>query len=341
MFLALEIDGAGAHPAAWRRARPAPDQLLSPQRLRAVAQVAERAGFTAVTIDDDLLPPGRHPDPVGRIGAVERAAFVAEATSVLSVVPVVSTTHTEPFHVSTQIASIDHISAGRAGWIVGTSADPDSARAWGRPPADPVREAADSVRVVGDLWDSWEDGAVIRDVRTSRYLDRERIHYVDFAGATYSVKGPAIVPRPPQGRPVVFAPDGLLPPGLADVALVPVPGRGTAVRTVADIEVALDSPDEAAAARIKALGPWPDGARLRYIGDPAGFVRLIQDIAGVVDGVRIHPLVLDEELATLSAYVIPALVIAGTFSRPLPATTLRSRLGLSRPESRFARGAAR
>jgi hypothetical protein len=335
MHLALEIDGDGAHPAAWRRAHHAPDQLLTPQRLRTVAQIAERAGFTAVTIEDDLRPPGGHPDPVGRIGAVERAAFVAEATSVLSVVPTISTTHTEPFHVSSQLASIDHIAGGRTGWIVSTSPDPESARAWGHRPTDPIREAADSVRVVRDLWDSWEDDAVIRDVATSRYLDRDRLHYIDFVGSTYSVKGPAIVPRSPQGQPVVFAPEGLLPPELVDVALVPTPRAGTA-RTFAEIEVALDTPNETAAARIETLGLWPDTGRLRYIGDPAGFVALLQEVASTVDGVRIHPLVLDEEITILSQQIIPALLVTGTVSRPLPATSLRAALGLPRPASRFA-----
>lgn len=342
MFLALEIDGDGAHPAAWRRAEHTPDQLLTPQRLRAVAQIAERAGFTAVTIDDDLRPPSGHPNPVGRIGAVERAAFVAEATNVLSVIPTISTTHTEPFHISSQLASIDHISAGRAGWIVSTSPEPESARIWGHSQTDPVLEAADSVRVVRDLWDSWEDDAVIRDIASSRYLDRDRVHYIDFVGPNYSVKGPAIVPRPPQGQPVVFAPDALLSSDLIDVALVGTPGTAAAAaRTLVDVDVALDTAGETAAARIETLGLWPDSGRMRYIGDPTGFVHLLRDLASTVDGVRIHPLVLDEELTVLSRFVIPQLLIAGTVSRPQPGASLRAALGFSRPASRFAEGASR
>src|SRR6478752_6309827 len=172
--LTLEIDGAGSHPAAWRRAAHPPHESLRPRRIRALAQAAERAGFTLVTISDDLLPPDGGAHPQGRIGAVERAAFITASTSVLSVAPVISTTYAEPFHVSSQLASIDHISAGRTGWLVGTSRDPRAARAWACPPVQgPValtREAVDSVRVVRALWDSWEDDAVIRDVASSRYL---------------------------------------------------------------------------------------------------------------------------------------------------------------------------
>jgi alkanesulfonate monooxygenase SsuD/methylene tetrahydromethanopterin reductase-like flavin-dependent oxidoreductase (luciferase family) len=206
--LAVEIDGDGAHPAAWRRAAHSPDQLLTPRRVAGVAAVAENAGFTLVPLDDGALSPGAAPDPVGRIGAVERAASIAASTSTVGVASVVSVTYAEPFHVSSQLASLDHISAGRAGWVVAEDERPEAARAWGRPPvADAearARESRDGIEAARALWDSWEDDAVIRCVATSRYLDRDRLHYIDFTGETYAVKGPAIVPRPPQGQLVVL-----------------------------------------------------------------------------------------------------------------------------------------
>jgi hypothetical protein len=336
LHLAIEIDGDGAHPAAWRRAAHAPDKLLTPQRVRTVATIAENAGFTLATVDDDLLPPGDRPNPVGRLGAVERAAFVAAATTTLGIVPTVSTTYSEPFHVSSQLASIDHISVGRAGWLVSESTAPATARAWGRPLVeDGHREARDSSRVVRDLWDSWEDDAVVRDVATSRYLDRDRLHYLDFVGETFSVKGPAIVPRPPQGQLVVFAPEGLLPPDLVDVTLTTGTTRAATPLTFTEIEVALDTPRTTAAERIADLGPWPERGRLRYAGPAAGFVELLTDLAGAVDGVRLHPLVLDEDLAVLSRIVVPALLRARVAERPVPGASLRTTLGLARPASRF------
>ena len=66
-------------------------------------------------------------------------------------------------------------------------------------------EAADAVEVVRRLWDSWEDDAIIRDAATGRYIDRNKLHYIDFRGKYFSVKGPSITPRPPQGQPVVAA----------------------------------------------------------------------------------------------------------------------------------------
>ncbi|MEV4941392.1 LLM class flavin-dependent oxidoreductase [Streptomyces zaomyceticus] len=355
--LAVEIDGDGAHPAAWRRAAHSPGELLTPRRQARVAAVAESAGFTLVTLDDSILPPGSGADPVGRIGAVERAAFVAASTSVLGVAPVVATTYAEPFHVSSQLASLDHVSAGRAAWVVGVEDDPAAARAWGRPPVEGsaarAREARDGLRVVRDLWDSWEDDAVIRSVATSRYLDRSRLHTVDFTGETYSVRGPSIVPRPPQGRPVVLAPAGLVPAEPVDVALVggttpaetgeaaaaATSGEAASPLAFAEIEVALDTPGGTARERIADLeryAPWtarPD--RLRYTGSAAGLVSLLTELHGRVDGVRLRPLVLDEDLAVLSRLVLPELFVRRIAARPLPGTTLRTALGLARPLSRF------
>jgi hypothetical protein len=337
LHLAVELDGEGAHPAAWRRARHAPADLLTGRRVGQLARHAENAGFTIATLDDGLLPPAG--GPPGRIGAVERAAFAAPLTSTIGLVPVLATTYNEPFHVSSQLASLDWASLGRAGWIVG--AEPAAARAWGRPPVEGEaavrREARDAVVVGRALWDSWEDDAAIRDVDTGRYLDRDKLHYIDFTGEAYTVKGPAIVPRPPQGQLVVFAPDGLVPAELLDVALVEEPARvDGAPLAFAEVEVALDTADAGAAERVDALDGWADTGRRRHVGSAAGLVALLTELAGAVDGVRLRPLVLDEDLPVLSARVLPALFERGLATRPVPGSSLRTTLGLPRPANRYA-----
>ena len=54
-----------------------------------------------------------------------------------------------------------------------------------------------------ELWDSWEDDAVIGDKAAGRYADPARIHPVDHAGEYFRVRGPLNVPRSPQGRPLL------------------------------------------------------------------------------------------------------------------------------------------
>jgi len=63
--------------------------------------------------------------------------------------------------------------------------------------------AAEFYDVVTGLWDSWEDGGLLRDKATGVYMDRERVHALDHAGAHFRVRGPLNVTRSAQGWPVV------------------------------------------------------------------------------------------------------------------------------------------
>ena len=213
MHLAVALDGAGWHPAAWREPRARPDELFTGRYWTDVIAEAERGLLDFVTIEDGFCRPVlRGPTEVtGRLDAVLIAARVAPLTRHIGLIPTVITTHTEPFHLSKAIATLDYASKGRAGVRVRVSASARRGRAH-RPPGTPARrpmicwrEAADYVEVIRRLWDSWDDDAVIRDAATGRFIDRDRLHYIDFSGAQFSVKGPSITPRPPQGQPVVSA----------------------------------------------------------------------------------------------------------------------------------------
>ena len=108
-------------------------------------------------------------------------------------------------------------------------------------------EAADYVEVIRRLWDSWDDDAEIRDAATGRFIDRDRLHYIDFAGDYFSVKGPSITPRPPQGQPIVSAlghatvPYQLIATS-ADVGFVTPADADHARRIVAEIRAARVAP---------------------------------------------------------------------------------------------------
>ncbi|MFG1793743.1 LLM class flavin-dependent oxidoreductase [Nocardia sp. NPDC049149] len=341
--LGIELDGEGFHPEAWRRAAHAPDRLLTGDTLRTRVAAAENAGFTLVTFADSILPPEQ---VAGRIDAVTRASFVAATTSTIGLVPTVATTYAEPFHTSSQIATLDYTSRGRAGWIAERIDDPRAAAAWGREPVtgavELTREQRDSLEVARRLWDSWEDDAVIRDYPNGRFLDRNKLHYIDFRGESFSVKGPAIVPRPPQGQPVVFGVDGGV-----DVRLVAADSVAAAIeqaeraRSVgaplafAEIDVTLDTPGATAAERLGAA-PSNSPARLAFSGSAAALVDLLTHLSAHLDGVRLHPAVIDEDLPVLAREVLPALLRSGVAHRPVPGSTLRANLGLARPANRYA-----
>ncbi|MFE7121009.1 LLM class flavin-dependent oxidoreductase, partial [Streptomyces sp. NPDC057654] len=136
------------------------------------ARLAERGRLDFVTLGDSFARRG--PD------ALAVLARVAPATERVGLVPTVTTTHTEPFHVSSAVATLDWVSRGRAGWTVDVSTTAAEARLFGRRPAAPARalwrEAAEVADVAGRLWDSWEDDAEIRDIATGRFIDRDKLH---------------------------------------------------------------------------------------------------------------------------------------------------------------------
>ncbi|WP_020016638.1 LLM class flavin-dependent oxidoreductase [Promicromonospora sukumoe] len=366
--MGLDADGAGAHPAAAAVTGLAGPDLVSGARLARTVRQAENAGLTFVSFTDALLPAVPGSPASARLESVTRAAFVSRTTSAIGLVPQVPTTYPEPFHVAAQLASLDIAAGGRAGWIAAVTRDAATADAYGRPVVgDLAREARDVVRVVRDLWDSWEDDAVIRDVTTGRYIDRDRVHHVDFEGESFSVKGPLITPRPPQGQLVVLAADGDVPPlldgaePLVDVTLVGGAGVGAASgnaeaarerspRAGVDIEVVLDAGGRTGADRLAVLdGSTPAGVRspwdtraLRHVGSAAGLVALLTELATPgpdsrrpVDGVRLLPAVLDVDLPVLARDVLPALRAARLVAAPRPGATLRESLGLPRPANRY------
>ena len=216
IHLAVALEGAGWHPAAWRETDARPADLLTAGYWTDLISVAERGLLDFVTIEDgftlqsdDPAQPDQRTDRVrGRLDAILIAARVAPRTNHIGLVPTATVTHTEPFHVSKAIATLDYVSTGRAGVRVQVSGRPDAAAHVGRRDVAGLAhldEAADYVEVLRRLWDSWEDDAEIRDVTTGRFVDRNRLHYVDFKGEWFSVKGPSITPRPPQGQPIVAA----------------------------------------------------------------------------------------------------------------------------------------
>lgn len=381
------LDGAGDAPGAWRLPS-APDLTGFDGRAALdAARLAEQAGLVFGTLDDALALPADGPGRLrGRLDALATACWLAPQTARLGLLPTVTTTHTEPFHLSTATATLDLVSEGRAGLLVDVSTDAASAAAIGRrgpAPAEVVwAQAEDVVDVVARLWDSWEDSAVIRDLASGRYVDRERLHHVDApvraadpgpAGLTgaFTVKGPSIVPRTPQGRPVVAVrlPVGT-PAGSARLRtaalradLVLLTGadledtrdaaalvraaageHGRDVRVLASLRVVLGDDHAGARARAVELARLGDDGAPAHIGTPAALAGRLDRTSsaggGWLDGVELRPAVLTDDLARVAAELAPLLHARGLLRPSSPGATLRDRLGLARPASRYARTTA-
>ncbi|WP_414169647.1 LLM class flavin-dependent oxidoreductase [Streptoverticillium reticulum] len=308
------------------------------------ARLAERGRLDFVTLGDAFGP--RTPRE-SRIDALAVLARVAPATERIGLVPTVTTTHTEPFHVSSAVSTLDWVSRGRAGWTVDVSAGETAARLFGRRPAAPDdvlwREADAVADVVARLWDSWEDDAEIRDRATGRFVDRDKLHYVDFESPGFRVRGPSIVPRPPQGRPVV-AVDATAGPSRdtaarhADVALVRTertgdPGQLAAVRDELHRRARAHGRDPR---RLRVLASVPvalhAAADAVALADLAG--RWYED--GVVDGLHLRPEEPGRDLPLLVDGTVAVLQHRGLLRRFYAGGTLREHLGLPRPANRYA-----
>ncbi|CAL9653568.1 Nitrilotriacetate monooxygenase component A [Streptomyces sp. enrichment culture] len=390
LHLAVALDGTGWHPASWREPGARPRDLFTAAYWADLVAEAEHGLLDFVTFEDGLGPQSSHlfdPDERtdqvrGRLDAVLVASRVAPLTRHIGLVPTVVATHTEPFHVSKAIATLDYVSGGRAGLRVQITARPNEAAHFGRrtvarieaydsPDAlatvtDLFDEAADHVEVVRRLWDSWEDDAEIRDAATGRFIDRDKLHYIDFTGRHFSVRGPSITPRPPQGQPIVSAlAHDTVPYRLVaratDVGYV-TPHDGDEARAVVDriraeqaaagraseplhvfgdLVVFLDGHPDAARARRERLdalagGPFTSDAPV-FTGTPSQLADLLQHLADSgLSGFRLRPGAVAHDLPAITRGLVPELQRRGVFRRAYEAGTLRGLLGLARPANRYA-----
>lgn len=328
---------------------------------------ADEAGLDFATFEDLWArrgSPGQSP-----LDATLLLARIGPATRRIGLLPAVVVSTTEPFHVSTAIATLDYVTRGRAGLVpvVPAQADVDAAVAHAGPDSYGLplsrdglyQDAAGAVDGVRRLWDSWEDGAIIRDVATGRFVDRDKLHYVDVKTPTLSIRGPSIVPRPPQGQPpvaVTWREDGDLAWAArhADILFVPEPADSAAwaaqrqaldgaqqqagrhlapLRYIVDVPVSFDDAADAAAPRAgREDAPHTAQALARRIlaWRDAGFA-----------GVRLHPRDLRRDVAVVTDVLLPLLQDAGLaaaadIDASFPPISLRGRLGLAAATNRYA-----
>ncbi|MDP9849237.1 LLM class flavin-dependent oxidoreductase [Streptosporangium lutulentum] len=199
--------GVGHHEAAWRHPRTDSSGVTDVRHYQHLARVAERGRLDSVFLADGLALWGdvRH-NALGGLEPLTLLAALAAVTEHIGLIATVSTTYNEPFHVARKFASLDHISRGRAGWNIVTSASEAEAHNFGveRPAhKDRYARATEFLEVVTKLWDSWEDGAILGDRLSGDYADTGRIHTLDHDGPHFRVRGPLNTSRPPQGHPLL------------------------------------------------------------------------------------------------------------------------------------------
>jgi FMN-dependent oxidoreductase (nitrilotriacetate monooxygenase family) len=217
LHLNINILHSGFVPSAWRIAEADPHAFIDAGHYVRVAQIAEAAKFDAVFLADNAsIADQINFRPITALEPTVLLASIAAATSRIGVIGTASTSYNEPYNIARRFATLDHVSAGRAGWNVVTTADLASARNFGREAVPDHTEryarAAEFTEVVKALWDSWEDDAFIGDKTGGHFVDTGKVHPVAHRGKYFDVQGPLNLPRSPQGHPVLVqagaSPDG-------------------------------------------------------------------------------------------------------------------------------------
>ena len=213
--LGVSMVGMGYHLAAWRHPDASAGGNMELQHFVKTTQVAERGLLDMAFLADGVgirfndRPPGAlsHTCKNVQFEPLTLLSALAMVTERVGLVATASTTYNEPYHVARKFASLDHISGGRAGWNVVTSATDMEAQNFGLDgaPAKGGRydRAIEFVDVVRGLWESWEDDAFVRDKASGVNYDPAKLHILNHQGEHFRVRGPLNVQRTPQGRPII------------------------------------------------------------------------------------------------------------------------------------------
>jgi FMN-dependent oxidoreductase (nitrilotriacetate monooxygenase family) len=213
----MQAGNATVYAGSWRH--PATEHAFLDQRYyQKLGRILEDGCFDLMFFDDRLAMPGIYAGSVAE--AVRRGArpvkldlsivlgLVAGVTDHIGLGATYSTTYYSPFHVARTFATLDHLSGGRAAWNVVTSVNDSEAQNFGFEEHighDERYDRADEfLEATTQLWDTWEDDALVLDRENGVFADPEKVHELNFKGHWYRTRGPLTVPRAPQGRPVLL-----------------------------------------------------------------------------------------------------------------------------------------
>ncbi|WP_320777277.1 LLM class flavin-dependent oxidoreductase [Streptomyces sp. CRN 30] len=216
MRLGAFLYPAGYHVAAWRHPDVPADAGMNFAHYTELARTAERGLFDFLFLPDSSAMRGADMTELSRTAIRYVAQFepltllgaLAAVTERIGLTATVSSTYNEPYHTARMVASLDHISGGRAGWNLVTSQNPYEAYNFGLPEhpdhAARYHRAQEFATVVKGLWDTWHDDAWVRDKAAGQYFVPEKVGPLDHRGEHFSVRGPLNMPRSPQGHPVTI-----------------------------------------------------------------------------------------------------------------------------------------
>ena len=208
MHFNLFMMDTGHHEASWRLPGSYPLANIDIEYFERMAKRAESVMFDSVFLADAPALQGESARrPAGRIEPLTLLTAIARATRRIGLIATASTSYNDPYNLARRFASLDHVSGGRAGWNIVTTAGDDAARNFGldaQPShAERYQRADEFVEVARKLWDSWEDDAIVADPERGVWAEDDKVHVIDHSGRFFRVRGPLNLSRSPQGHPLL------------------------------------------------------------------------------------------------------------------------------------------
>lgn len=213
LTLGLYLIQAGYNEGAWRDPSVPANGGVDVNHYAHLAALAEAAAFHFVFIPDSPSVVEQDNANIARVSRndtfepITLLSALSSRTRDIGLVATATTTYHQPYHLARMLASLDHLSLGRAAWNIVTSGNKYEAPNFGEEelPDHDTRytRAKEFVEVVKGLWDTWEDDAFVRDKETGIFVDTTKLHLLNHRGDYLSVRGPLNIARPPQGHPVL------------------------------------------------------------------------------------------------------------------------------------------
>ena len=200
--------GTGHHEASWRLPQSDPTATTSVKHYQHLAQVAELGTFDSLFLADGPVMMGNVAQrPSGVIEPLTLLTALALVTEHVGLIATASTSYNSPYNLARRFSGLDHVSNGRAGWNIVTTAGIEAAKNFGvdEQPlhADRYARAAEFLEVTLKLWDSWEDDVFVGDKAGGVWGDSAKVHPADHVGKYFSVAGALNSPRSPQAYPLL------------------------------------------------------------------------------------------------------------------------------------------
>jgi FMN-dependent oxidoreductase (nitrilotriacetate monooxygenase family) len=203
---------SSTHLANWRHPEAASDQFMQLDYYKRLIQAAERGLFDLFFVADKLCIfeselAIKHTSNFQSVEPIGLLSALSAVTEHIGLAATLSTSYHEPFHAARSLATLDHLSDGRAAWNIVTSTNDEEARNFGREKhfthAERYERAQEFVDVALGLWDCWEEEAFVANKETGVFADTSRLKPLEHKGKHFRVKGPLNLGRSPQGRPVI------------------------------------------------------------------------------------------------------------------------------------------